>query len=455
MNRLIVRALAAIAAQGEEPARAADEEFEIDGSRFDAELHALVRVATAAEPEGDPMERLGAQLGASLQPQLIEAFTTALRDAGAGQVRQPAAQPNEERPYGSAARATAAAAADWRYRGLPEGERALRDPDTDHEIACYFRAMVAHDRPEQSRALEALMGGETARTEHGRAALAIGAAATGGNIVPTPMANIIVEKRQQMEVIGPRSRRFTSPNQSIDVPTTNAVMTAAIFAEAAAITETDPTFGQVTLSKKKVATATRSSRELLDFTPFDLVGQIGDLAAKAIALAYGTNDADGAGFTDSIFNSAATTVVDAAVGALATADMRALYYGLPQQYRAGAVWLFHADAVKLAGSLLEDGRQWFEAQGATPSGLGGGQGVAGSILGHEVLEEAGIPGLASAEIAFANLQYFGVLDDGSLRVEASDQAAFLADQVIWKFVGFRDGAVLQGEAFAISRAITG
>ena len=91
-------------------------------------------------------------------------------------------------------------------------------PEVDQYLSDYFIAMRDNNRSAMGEALEVLDGGRVARHEHDRAALAIGGATTGGNIVPVPMSSIIVERLRQIEVIGPRSRQFTSPHQALDVP---------------------------------------------------------------------------------------------------------------------------------------------------------------------------------------------------------------------------------------------
>jgi HK97 family phage major capsid protein len=217
----------------------------------------------------DQLAQIGRQIGDDLRAELGPLVTAALRDAGAGRVTErPAA---DLVPAGSAGRTQLASLSQHRYDRLPENERALRSPESDVAVQRYFQGMIRKDHSMMLDALEITEGIGGVRAE--RAALAEGVAATGGNLVPTPLAASIVEKRQDVEVIGPRSRRFTSQNQSIAIPTQATLMTAALTAEGAAIAATDPTFGQVVLSKKKIATATRSSRELLDDSPFDLFGR--------------------------------------------------------------------------------------------------------------------------------------------------------------------------------------
>jgi len=84
--------------------------------------------------------------------------------------------------------------------------------------------------------------------------------------------------------------------------------------------------------------------------------------------------------------------------------------------------------------------------------ISGGQGApgVGTIFGRPVLE---VP--ASAGVMFlGDLNYYGVLEHGQIRAEFSRDEAFLTDELTWKWVQRRDGAVLQAEAFKKFGGIT-
>ena len=50
--------------------------------------------------------------------------------------------------------------------------------------------------------------------------------------------------------------------------------------------------------------------------------------------------------------------------------------------------------------------------------------------------------------------FYGVLEDGAIRAEVSRDEEFLTDEITWKWVQRRDGAVLQAEAFKRLSGIT-
>ena len=72
------------------------------------------------------------------------------------------------------------------------------------------------------------------------------------------------------------------------------------------------------------------------------------------------------------------------------------------------------------------------------------------IYGRPVLE---VPATAGVLI-LGDLNYYGVLESGSIRAEFSRDTAFLTDEVVWKWVQRRDGAVLLDDAFRKLGGIT-
>ncbi len=436
---------------------------EIEEASFDEKLHlkvveqaAVPRTIGEMEPEA---------FTASIATSVGTALQSALEAAGVGRVDETriVARPGETRvPAMAAGRVTPTW--EYLYRSLPDWEREVRTPESDYDIAQYFKAQVARDSAGMRTICEKYNSRE-GESDWERAALAEGADPTGGFLVPTPMSTVIIAKRSQIEVIGPRAAQYSSANQVLEVPTEAVLMTALGFAEAATITEQSATFGQVVFTKKKSAAATRSSRELLDDNPFNLVSLISDQAARAFAVYNDAQDAvdgDGTGTnqTDALDDNSSIGVIDATVGTLVYNDISAIFYGLLSQYRAFASWIMDNTIIKICAELLDtNGRPIFVGANEAATPLTGGQGApgVGTILGRPVLESTGMPNVGAAPagvIIFGDLSRYGVLNDGAIRVESSDQVAFLEDQIVWKFVQRRDGAVLQAEAFKKSIGIT-
>jgi HK97 family phage major capsid protein len=262
---------------------------------------------------------------------------------------------------------------------------------------------------------------------------------------------------RKTQVIGPRARTFTSDATTLDVPREATFSAAAGVLEGGPITPADPTWASLTLTKKKSVVSTRSSREFIEDNAFNAVGFLSEQSARTLALyndAQDVADGDGVGANQTeALEAASITEVDAAVLALAYADVVDIYYAIESQYRRGAVWMAASGVLKAMSNLLDgNNRPIFNPYSGAPEMLSGGQGDPGigTIFGRPVLE---VPATAGV-LLFGDLNFYGVLDHGAIRAEVSEHEAFLTDEVTWKWVQRRDGRVLQTAAFAKSSGIT-
>lgn len=423
-------------------------------------------------PAGDTLATMTPdQLAASISDAAGRAFEAALERVGAGKVDRdklvtkpdaerstaPASNRNGPIPAKYAEALRAAPVWEHQYRGLPADvqKRGYRTPENDIMVARWLQACASNDHA-TLREIEA-WDVETKRLM--RAPLAEGAATTGGNLVPSPLANEIVEQLRLLEAIGPRSRRYTSMNQKIELPTQLTKITAAGVAEAGTMSDGSPTYGQVDLTKRKSYALVTSSWELLADSPFNIVQDVTAQAAEAFGLYNDTQDiVSGNGTppnqTSAILVDSGVTSVDGAVGALAYADLTALWFALGSRHRQGAVWLAAGNVVQFLSNLLDSNGRPILNQATEPgTAMSGGQGApgVGTIFGRPLLE---VTGQTAGTLVVGNLSYYGVLQEPTMRVEVSRDAAFTADQILYKFVQRRDGAVLQGAAFKKSAGIT-
>ena len=436
---------------------ATGEKATIERGAFDAELHELIETQT--ESLADQVRALVSEASANNAEAIARGVADALKDAGLGRaasrpVATPAPTPEPEPQLTGL---WSQPADTVRYARLPEWERAVRTPETDQIVQRWAQAMVANDHagmremasldPAYARALS-----ETASS-----------GAAGGHLVPSPLANVIAGKLQKSAAVGPRAQMFSSTSQGVDVPVQNAVATANQTAENADATENDPSWTQVQLRKQKSVVATRSSAELLADSAFSLVTVLSDLASDAFAVNNDTQDCTAGNGTAPNQTDAldVNATIEAAAldvgGAITFSDVTAAYYTMLSQYRGGAVWLARSAVIRKLAELVDatTGRQIFmpsvNAAGALTGGQENGAPGVGTMLGLPVVEAP----MGAGNLMLSNLSRgYAVLEEPGIRVEASDQAAFLADQIVWKFVQRRDGAVTQAEAHVKSDGIT-
>jgi len=118
-----------------------------------------------------------------------------------------------------------------------------------------------------------------------KAAMAIGAGATGGYLVPDPLYQQIVAKRDNMSWVrqAPTSK-FVTPADHLLVPVENASMTAFVStAEAAAYDENEPTVNQVDLTLTKYTKLIKASEEFVNYEGTNFDAFLTDALARAEA----------------------------------------------------------------------------------------------------------------------------------------------------------------------------
>lgn len=277
----------------------------------------------------------------------------------------------------------------------------------------------------------------------------------GGATVPTSFYDRLVAHLIETSAILQAGATVlnTASGEVIQVPKTTAHSSGGIVTEAAAITESDPAFGQVSLGAYKYGTLIQVSRELLTDTGVDLEGYLAMQAGRALGNAFGAHCITGDGsskprgvLTDA---SAGATGPNAATpvggfGAQATADQGAdllitLFHSVISPYRMSAAcrWLM-ADSTAGAVRKIKTTEGQYIWQ---PSVIAG---QPDTILGKPVLTDPNMPAIAaSAEsVAFGDFSQYFVRLAGGIRFERSDEFAFGNDLVTFRALMRADAALV-------------
>ena len=228
--------------------------------------------------------------------------------------------------------------------------------------------------------------------------------------------------------------------------------------EGTAITESNATFTQFTLSVNPQGALARFNRLLVEASGVDILGWVRDRLAESIAvdsenkIVNGNGSSCPTGFADSSYSSIAS--VSMASSALAYGDLVSLYYALDPKYWGGAVWLLNSTAAKLIDSLTTTAGAPVMAH--TPGGAlafgdkpyGQPQGM---MLGKPFYIVPSISAAYGSSSAYTTRIYFGNFKDcyqvgelNSMRIETSTEAGadtFAADQMLLKVIRYWDGKV--------------
>lgn len=234
----------------------------------------------------------------------------------------------------------------------------------------------------------------------------------------------------------------TTSGENIQVPKTTAHSSAALTTEAAAIAESDPTFGQTTLSAYKYANLIQVSRELVTDTSVDLVGYIAMQAGRAVGNALGVHLVTGSGSSQpngaSTASSTGVTGGTGVAGAFTYDNLVDLFYSVISPYRASPScgWLLRDASMATVRKLKDGNGAYIFAAGAA--------GAPDTIMGKPVNTDPNVAavGLGAKSVLFGDFSQYFVRLAGGVRFERSDDFAFNSDLITYRTVIRGDGNLI-------------
>ncbi|MGW6418841.1 phage major capsid protein [Streptomyces sp. NPDC055055] len=269
-----------------------------------------------------------------------------------------------------------------------------------------------------------------------------GTATAGGNTVPTTfygqlMAHLIEVSGVMMA--GPTVLN-TASGETIEVPVTTAHSSAALTAEAAAISESDPAFAKRTLGAYKYGVLLQASSELLSDTGVDLEGYLAMQAGRALGNAFGVHaiTGDGSSKPTGIVTSASTgkTGGTGVAGAFTADDLIDLYYSVIAPYRnsTSCGWMMR-DATLAAARKLKDSQGQYLWQPSIQLG------APDTLLSKPVHTDPNVAAVATTakSVIFGDFSAYFVRMAGGVRFERSDDYAFNSDLVTYRAIIRADG----------------
>jgi HK97 family phage major capsid protein len=268
-------------------------------------------------------------------------------------------------------------------------------------------------------------------------------AGAGANTVPTSFYDRLVAHLIETSGVMQANPTVlnTTSGENLQVPKTTAHSSAAIVTEGAAISASDPAFGQTTLSAYKYGCLIQVSRELLSDTGVDLEGYLAMQAGRALGNAFGAHMITGTGTAQPTGIVTAATVgvtgptgTSTSFGNQATVGQGAdlliqLFYSVIAPYRnsVSAAWLVKDSTM---GTL----RQIKSTTGdyLVQGGIAGPTGE--SILGKPVITDPNVaaPGVSTKSVVFGDFSQYFVRMAGGVRFERSDDYAFNTDLVTFR-----------------------
>ena len=263
-------------------------------------------------------------------------------------------------------------------------------------------------------------------------ALEEGTDSEGGYLVPDEYERTLVEALEEENVFRQMAKVIRTSSGDRKIPVVATKGTASWIDEEGAYTESDDSFGQVSIGAYKVGTMIKVSEELLNDSVFDLESYI----AKEFARRIGAKEEE-AFFTETGVTAASSTAI--------TADeLMDLFYSLKSPYRKKAVWVLNDSTIKAVRKLKDSTGQYLWQPSLTA-------GTPDTLLGRPVKTSAYMPVIAAGAktIAFGDFSYYWIADRQGRSFKrlnelyaANGQVGFLGSQRV-------DGKLVLSEAVKV------
>lgn len=280
-------------------------------------------------------------------------------------------------------------------------------------------------------------------------ALQEGTDSEGGYLVPDEYERTLVEALEEENVFRQLAKVIRTSSGDRKIPVVATKGTASWIDEEGAYTESDDSFGQVSIGAYKVGTMIKVSEELLNDSVFDLESYIAKEFARRIGAkeeeAFFTGDGSGKPLGVLAATGGAETGVTAASSTAVTADeLMDLFYSLKSPYRKKAVWVLNDSTIKAVRKLKDSTGQYLWQ----PSLMAG---TPDTLLGRPVKTSTYMPVIAAGAktIAFGDFSYYWIADRQGRSFKrlnelyaANGQVGFLGSQRV-------DGKLVLSEAVKV------
>ena len=280
-------------------------------------------------------------------------------------------------------------------------------------------------------------------------ALQEGTDSEGGYLVPDEYERTLVEALEEENMFRQLAKVIRTSSGDRKIPVVATKGTASWIDEEGAYTESDDSFGQVSIGAYKVGTMIKVSEELLNDSVFDLESYIAKEFARRIGAkeeeAFFTGDGSGKPLGILAATGGAETGVTAASSTAVTADeLMGLFFSLKSPYRKKAVWVLNDSTIKAVRKLKDSTGQYLWQ----PSLVAG---TPDTLLGRPMKTSAYMPVIAAGAktIAFGDFSYYWIADRQGRSFKRLNELYAANGQV--GFLGFQrvDGKLVLSEAVKV------
>jgi HK97 family phage major capsid protein len=286
--------------------------------------------------------------------------------------------------------------------------------------------------------------------------LTVGSAAGGGNTVPTSFERQLYDFLENVSGVRQVATVITTTGgENLDLPRVASHGTAAIVGEGTALAEADPSFSKVTLGAWKFGQILQMSSELLQDSGVDIVGFAAADLGRALGRASGSQYAVGTGSNapQGVMTAIGTAITGGTgvAGVPTIQNLTDLVYSLGDPgYRQNASFLMRDQTAGRIRNLTNTSGDFLWQPAVTA-------GQPDRLLGFPVVIDPFVAatGTAVNSVAFGDFAAgFVIRDAGSIRIERSDEVAFLNDLATWRAILRTDSDVRDQNAMKLYRGGT-
>lgn len=274
-------------------------------------------------------------------------------------------------------------------------------------------------------------------------ALQIGTDSEGGYLVPDEYESTLIEKLHDENIIRQYATVIKSSNGDKKIPVVAGYGEATWTDEEAAYTESDDSFGVITLGAHKLTSIIKVSEELLNDSAFDLEQYISKefvrrmAAAEENAFINGT----GTGRPTGILQTAETGKTTAAAAAITADEVIDLYHSLRSPYRKNAVFIANDSTVKAVRQLKDSNGMYLWQPGLK-------EGQPDTLIGNRIISSAYMPeiGAGKKPILFGDISYYWIADRQGRTFQRLNELYAATGQVGFRTFQRVDGKLTLAEA---------
>ena len=187
-------------------------------------------------------------------------------------------------------------------------------------------------------------------------ALQIGTDSEGGFLVPDEFENMLIDRLHDENIIRSLATIILSSSGDKKIPVVAGHGEAVWTDEEAAFTESDDSFGVITLGAHKLSSIIKVSEELLNDAAFDIERYISNEFVRRMAAAEENAfiNGDGTGRPTGLINTAEIGKKATASNAITTDEIIDLYHSLRSPYRKKAVFIANDSTIKAIRQLKDE-----------------------------------------------------------------------------------------------------